>query len=130
MELTFEYWYLFPISVLVAAIVMSSGVGGAVFFSPIFILWLRLEPSVAVGTALIAELFGFSSGVLAYWRQRLIDFRLARALLVFAVPAAIVGSVSTDVFPCHGAEDHLRRRHHLHRGPAIPVLPARGEGES
>ena len=60
MELTLEYWYLFPISIAIATVAMSTGIGGAVFFSPIFLLWLKLEPSVAIGTALITELFGFS----------------------------------------------------------------------
>lgn len=31
MELTFEFWYLLPISIVIATIAMSSGVGGAVF---------------------------------------------------------------------------------------------------
>lgn len=44
MEITFEFWYLFPISILIATIAMSSGVGGAVFFSPLFMLVLQLEP--------------------------------------------------------------------------------------
>ncbi len=97
--MTFEYWYLFPVSILIATIAMASGIGGAVFFSPLFMLALKLEPSVAIGTALTTELFGFSSGLFAYWRRRLIDFTLGRDLLVFAVPAAIVGSLSADAFP-------------------------------
>ena len=32
MELAFEFWYLLPISILIATIAMSSGIGGAVFF--------------------------------------------------------------------------------------------------
>lgn len=40
MELSFQYWYMLPISIVIATIVMSSGMGGAVFFSPIFILGL------------------------------------------------------------------------------------------
>ena len=99
MSLTFEYWFLLPISILIATTAMASGIGGAVFFSPLFILGLELEPSVAVGTALTTELFGFSSGLLAYWKRRLIDFKLGRDLLMFAIPAAIVGSFTADMFP-------------------------------
>lgn len=97
--MTFEYWYLFPLSVLIATTAMASGIGGAVFFSPLFILVLKLEPSVAIGTALTTELFGFSSGLFAYWRRRLIDFELGRDLLRFSVPAAIVGSLTAEAFP-------------------------------
>ncbi len=99
MLVNFGYWYLFPISILIATIAMASGIGGAVFFSPLFILVLKLEPSVAVGTALTTELFGFSSGLLAYWKRRLIDFKLGRQLLLFSVPAAIIGSLVADAFP-------------------------------
>ena len=81
MPVTFELRYLFPASILIATIAMASGIGGAVFFSPLFMILLELEPSVAVGTALTTELFGFTSGVYAYGKQRLIDFKLGFSLL-------------------------------------------------
>ena len=90
--MSFEYWFMFPVAILVATTAMASGVGGATFFAPIFILALRLPPEVAIGTGLITEVFGFASGVGAYVRKRLIDYRLGVALLVATIPAAIVGS--------------------------------------
>jgi len=99
MELSFQYWYMFPISIVIATIAMSSGIGGAVFFSPIFILWLKLEPTVAIGTALITELFGFSSGLIAYLKAKLIDFKLGRKLLLYSIPAAILGVLIAPYFP-------------------------------
>ena len=89
-------WFLFPASVLIATIAMTTGIGGAVFFSPLFILVLKLDPAVAIGTALITELFGFTSGVYAYWKRKLIDFRLGRMLLMFSIPAAIAGSLAAE----------------------------------
>jgi len=77
---------------------MSSGIGGAVFFSPLFIMALKLEPQIAIGSALVTELFGFSSGLLAYLKARLIDFKLAINILMFSVPAAIVGTLYADIF--------------------------------
>jgi uncharacterized membrane protein YfcA len=94
-----ELWYLLPVSILIATIAMTTGIGGAVFFSPLFIVVLKLEPSVAVGTALMTELFGFGSGVSAYWRRGLIDFRLGYSLLMFSAPAAILGSLGADLLP-------------------------------
>jgi uncharacterized membrane protein YfcA len=38
--MTLQYWYMLPVSVLIATIAMASGVGGATFFSPLFILAL------------------------------------------------------------------------------------------
>ncbi len=90
--MSFEYLYMFPISILVATTAMASGVGGATFFSPLFILALGLPPNVAIGTGLITEVFGFASGVYAYSRKRLIDYRLGANLLVITIPAAILGT--------------------------------------
>ena len=38
MDMSFEYWFLFPISVLIATIAMASGIEGATFFTPLFII--------------------------------------------------------------------------------------------
>ena len=92
MELSFEFWYLFPVSIVIATIAMSSGVGGAVFFSPLFMLALKLDPKIAIGSALATELFGFASGLVAYYKAKLIDFKLAKGLLIFSIPAAIIGT--------------------------------------
>jgi hypothetical protein len=99
MELTLEFWYLFPVSVLIATIAMSSGIGGAVFFSPLFMLALKLDPGIAIGTALATEFFGFTSGVIAYSRAKLIDYKLAINLLAFSIPFAIIGSIYGGMVP-------------------------------
>jgi uncharacterized membrane protein YfcA len=90
--MSFEYWHMFPIAILVATVAMASGVGGATFFSPIFILGLGLPAEVAIGTGLITEVFGFASGLIAYIRKRLIDFSLGLTLLVVTVPLALIGT--------------------------------------
>jgi len=90
--MTVEYWYMFPAAVVIATIAMASGVGGATFFSPLFILALGLSPEVAIGTGLITEVFGFASGVYAYTRKRLVDYRLSLALLVVTIPMALIGT--------------------------------------
>ncbi|MFU8859289.1 MAG: sulfite exporter TauE/SafE family protein [Cyclonatronaceae bacterium] len=97
MELTLDFWYLLPLSILIATIAMSSGIGGAVFFSPLLMLGLGLNPRTAIGIALITELFGFSSGLYAYYRSRLIDYSLAKNLLIFSIPAAILGTIYVDL---------------------------------
>lgn len=88
-----EYWYLLPISIVIATIANGAGVGGATFFSPLFVLGLGLEPGVAIGTALITEVFGFLSGVIAHYRARAIDWKVAGMLMSVSVPMAAVGSL-------------------------------------
>lgn len=91
--MSLEFWYMFPVGVVIATVAMASGVGGATFFSPLFILGLGLSPELAVGSGLVVEVFGFSSGVYAYVRRKLIDYRIGGMLLSATIPAAVVGVV-------------------------------------
>jgi len=88
-----EFWYMLPIGVVIATVAMASGVGGATFFAPLFILGLGLPPELAVGSGLVVEVFGFGSGVYAYVRRQLIDYTVGGMLLSATVPAAIAGVV-------------------------------------
>jgi len=90
--LSVEYWFMLPVSVGVATVAMTSGVEGATFFAPIFLLGLGLPPEVAIGTGLITEVFGFASGVTSYVRRGLVDYALARSLLLTTAPLAVAGS--------------------------------------
>ena len=99
MEITTEFWYLLPISIAIATIAMSSGIGGAVFFSPLFIIGLQLDPKIAIGAALATEFFGFGSGLYAYIKSKLIDYKLGFQLLIFSIPFAILGTIYGDMVP-------------------------------
>jgi hypothetical protein len=88
-----EFWYMLPVGVAIATVAMASGVGGATFFAPLFILGLGLPPELAVGSGLVVEVFGFGSGVYAYVRRQLIDYTVGGMLLSATVPAAIAGVV-------------------------------------
>ena len=90
--MTLQFWYLLPVAILIATTAMASGVGGATFLSPIFILALGLTPEVAIGTGLITEVFGFASGLYAYAKKRLIDYHLGLNLLLFTIPMALLGT--------------------------------------
>jgi len=97
---SFQFWFMFPVSILIATTAMASGVGGATFFAPILILILRLPPEVAIGTGLMTQLFGFASGLYAFHRKKLIDYQLGVSLLVVTVPLALVGTwLSTRIDP-------------------------------
>ncbi len=95
----FEYWFMFFVSIAVATIAMTVGIGGAVLFSPVFIILFPLvnvtpiDAANAFGAALLTEVAGFSSGFIGYYRKRLIDFKTARYFLMIGVPSVIVGTV-------------------------------------
>jgi uncharacterized membrane protein YfcA len=86
------YWFMFPVALVIATLANATGIEGATFFSPVLMLILRLEPRIAIGAALITEVFGFGSGVSAYMRRKLIDYRLASQFLLITVPLAAIGA--------------------------------------
>ncbi|MCL1595504.1 MAG: sulfite exporter TauE/SafE family protein [Actinomycetia bacterium] len=94
-----EFWWLFPISIVIAATANGAGIGGATFFSPLFVIVLGLDPVIAIGAALLTEVFGFASGVVAHARARAIDWLAVRRLVIVSVPLAVIGSLLADVAP-------------------------------
>lgn len=92
---------MFPVGVIIATIAMMAGIGGAVMFAPFFMLVLKLDPLLALGTGLTIEVFGFSSGVIGYWRQKVIDFKIVKRLIVFTIPATIAGVILGRLFPIY-----------------------------
>lgn len=97
--MSLDYWFMFPISVLIATIAMASGVEGATFYTPFFMLGLGLPTEVAIGTGLFTEVFGFSSGLFAYGRKGLIDYQLGRNYLQFTIPLALLGTWASNDIP-------------------------------
>ncbi|MDH3619676.1 MAG: sulfite exporter TauE/SafE family protein [Gammaproteobacteria bacterium] len=95
------YWFMFPVSIVVATCAMLSGIGGAALFTPIFILVFPLlgpeyvlnSTIAAISAALITQTFGFLSGFVGYYRRKLIDFTLAWRIMICAVPVAVIGAL-------------------------------------
>lgn len=90
MSLHTTYWYMLPVSVLVATVAMLTGVGGSKFFAPIFLILLKLEPHEAFGVALFTQSFGFLSGFMAYSHRRSIDYGTGVKLLAVTIPVSLL----------------------------------------
>ncbi|HKJ60334.1 MAG TPA: sulfite exporter TauE/SafE family protein [Halobacteriales archaeon] len=87
------HWWVFPAAVVFSTIALSSGVSGALFFSPFFMLGVGLTPAQAIGAGLLTEVFGMGNGLRSYVRQGAVDLATAKWLLVGAVPAVVVGAI-------------------------------------
>lgn len=96
-----NYWFMFPVATGIATIAMSSGIGGAIMFTPFFMLVLRLDPLLALGAGLTIEVFGFSSGVIGYWRKKVIHFDVVKQLILLTIPATIIGVILGRWFPVY-----------------------------
>jgi uncharacterized membrane protein YfcA len=98
------FWWVFPIALAICVTVCTVGISGAVLFVPFFTLafpalGIPLTPTQAVQVGLFTEIFGFASSTSAFWRNRLIDFRIARFALLFAAPLAVFGGVLANILP-------------------------------
>ena len=94
-----SYWFMFPVGIVIATVAMMFGIGGAVFFSPLFFLLLKLRPDVAFSTGIMIEVFGFGSGFIGYARRKMVDFQLGKRLLLLTIPTAIVGVLLGKLIP-------------------------------
>ena len=93
------HWWVFPASILFSMVALASGVSGALFFSPFFLLVVGLQPAQAIGAGLLTEVFGMGNGLVNYVRQRTVDYATAKWLLLGAVPAVVVGAFASHVVP-------------------------------
>lgn len=95
----YEFAFMFFVGIVIATLAMTLGMGGALMFSPFFIIVFPLigipplSPADAFGAALLIEVFGFASGLVGYGRRKLIDYKTASALLIVSIPFAIIGTI-------------------------------------
>jgi uncharacterized membrane protein YfcA len=85
--INWDYWYVLPYAVVVAATANASGFSGAVLFQPFFNFVLKLPMGQSIATGVATETIGMTSGAARYVLMRKIDFAAARVL----TPAAIAG---------------------------------------
>jgi uncharacterized protein len=99
------YWFMFPACIAIVSLAMMLGIDGTAILTPAVILAFpllgipSLTPAQAVSAGLFTEFFGFLSGVVAYERERLIDFRVGLRLTLFAVPTIVVFSLLSQFSP-------------------------------
>jgi len=129
------HWWVFPASILFSLVALSSGVSGALFFSPFFMLVVGLSPSQAIGAGLLTEVFGMGNGLLNYVRQRVVDYATAKWLLLGAVPAVVAGAFAAHYVPttlltlAFGAGLLVLGAFLVSYDPPDECVPGEGEGE-
>lgn len=105
MSSLFTFWWLFPAAILIATVAMTFGIGGAIFFSPFFVIVLGLPPKVAIALGILVDVFAFASGLAGYVRSRLVNYHVATRLLPFVAAFAIVGAlVGKELIPSNVLE--------------------------
>ena len=87
----FDCWFIFPIALLISALVASVGIGGGLLWMPFFLIVLKFPPEEAVVTSLLIQIGGMGSASVAFIRQQRIDFKLAFVVLLIALPGIALG---------------------------------------
>ena len=99
------YWFMFPACIGIVSFAMILGIDGTAILTPSVILLFPLlgvpavSPAQAVTVGLFTEQIGFLSGVLAYRKQGLIDYKVGFRLAAFAVPTIVVSSLLAQLSP-------------------------------
>jgi len=92
MTLSFDYWYVFPIAIIVATLCNASGFSGSVLFQPFFNFVLGIPIAQSVATGIATESIGMTSGAVSYWRMgNKIDIKAVKKVFPFVYIGIITG---------------------------------------
>ena len=86
-----QYWFLLPMGVGIATIAMFFGLGGGILWMPALLFTTDLQPDEAVICTVIIQFFGQLSASISNNRAGLIDWALVRMMVIFGIPAVIIG---------------------------------------
>ena len=90
------YWYLLPLGILIATLYNSTGISGANFWIPVFILLMKVSLLVGFWLSLVAMLFSSIGGLIGHSRQGTIVYHLVKKYLLVTIPFAIIGACSIE----------------------------------
>jgi len=90
--MSFEYWYMFPVSIVVAILANSSGFSGGVLFQPIYNLFLNVPIQNAVATGIATETVGMTSGAIRYIWYKMVEMPVGFTMVMLTIPGVVVGN--------------------------------------
>ncbi len=90
--MSFEYWYMFPVAVIVAILANSSGFSGGVLFQPIYNIFLNLPIQTAVATGIATETIGMTSGAVRYIYYKMVELPVGFTMVMLTIPGVVLGN--------------------------------------
>ena len=92
---SFQYWYCFPLAIVVCIICTSSGFSGSILFQPVFYFLIRIPLAQSIATGIATETIGMTWGAVNYMTsgnaRSVIDFRAFRSVVPFTTIGVLVG---------------------------------------
>ncbi len=80
------------IGFVVGTLIGLTGVGGGVLMTPILIMVMGVQPSVAIGTDLLYAAITKVVGAIQHWDLKTVDLGIAAALAAGSIPAVLTGT--------------------------------------
>ncbi len=90
--MSFEYWYMFPVSVVIAILANSSGFSGGVLFQPIYNLLMNIPIQNAVATGIATETVGMTSGAIRYLWYKMVELPICFTMIMLTIPGVVAGN--------------------------------------
>lgn len=90
--MSFEYWYMFPVAIVVAILANSSGFSGGVLFQPIYNLFLNIPIQNAVATGIATETIGMTSGTIRYIYYKMVELPVGFTMVMLTIPGVVLGN--------------------------------------
>lgn len=89
------YIIIAAIGILIGLLSGLFGIGGALIATPLLKIFAGLSPLLALATPLPAAIPSAISGSIVYHRNKLIDFKIAKVILLCAIPMNYIGVEAT-----------------------------------
>ncbi len=90
-------WVLLLIITIITGISSGMfGIGGSIIATPLLLLLTDISPNAALSTPLPVAVSSALSGSMLYFRENLINFRVAFLTLLFALPFSMLGTYLTE----------------------------------
>ena len=99
---------IFVVALLIGIVVGMTGMGGGALMTPALI-FLRIDPTVAVANDLVAAAIYKSVGAGVHWRQGSPNLRIAGWLTLGSVPCAFAGAFIIDAIGSNDPEGAAQR---------------------
>ncbi len=96
--MSFEYFYMFPVGIVIAVLANSSGFSGGVLFQPIYNIFLNIPMQNAVATGIATETIGMTSGAIRYLWYRMVELPIGFTMIMLTIPGIVAGNHALMIF--------------------------------
>jgi uncharacterized membrane protein YfcA len=90
---------LILIGIAISIVVSMVGLGGGIFFIPLFIIVYSFDADIAVGTSIFCMILTTLSSTIGYYQHGFVNFKLGLAYDIFDIPGILLGAWITTILP-------------------------------